>query len=353
MRFHFVRKIDDENLTEKFLVSAVFAVLGIRIFLSLAGYPQLGGSGLHFAHMLWGGVLMVLAIISSLLFLNNSVKNFVAILGGIGFGVFIDEVGKFITRDNNYFFRPTFSIIYVIFIFLYLFFRTFEKRTLRKDEYLANSIELLKETVINDLDIGERKKALFYLKKSDSGSELVILLKKLFYDLETIKPPKPNIFSFLKKFLEKGYFCIIQNSKFYKVVITLFILQAIVGVLAIFSLLAGGIFAFFSTYSFNFIFVYFSSYNRILLTLSNLLENYLVIKGVFVIRNSRNKAFRYFKRSLLVSIFFTQIFLFYENQLFAFLGLVFDIIFLNTVNFLLDKETLSENLKNGQDNSSP
>src|SRR5438105_3470241 len=29
---------------------------------ALSGYPQVGGHGLHIAHMLWGGLLMVLAI---------------------------------------------------------------------------------------------------------------------------------------------------------------------------------------------------------------------------------------------------------------------------------------------------
>ena len=48
---------------ENFFVSALFSVFAIRIFLSLTDYPQVGVGGLHIAHMLWGGFLMLIAII--------------------------------------------------------------------------------------------------------------------------------------------------------------------------------------------------------------------------------------------------------------------------------------------------
>ena len=53
-----IRNSDAGELLELFLVAAVCAVLGIRAFLAAAGYPQIGGSGLHIAHMLWGGGFM-------------------------------------------------------------------------------------------------------------------------------------------------------------------------------------------------------------------------------------------------------------------------------------------------------
>jgi len=49
----FIRNLDADVHLEIFLVAAVAAILGIRLYLKLAGYPQLGGGSLHIAHMLW------------------------------------------------------------------------------------------------------------------------------------------------------------------------------------------------------------------------------------------------------------------------------------------------------------
>ena len=114
-----IRNSDAGELLELFLVAAVCAVLGIRAFLAAAGYPQIGGSGLHIAHMLWGGGFMMIALILLFSFLSRSLDRVAAVLGGVGFGAFIDELGKFITSDNNYFFAPTIGLIYVIFISIF------------------------------------------------------------------------------------------------------------------------------------------------------------------------------------------------------------------------------------------
>ena len=53
-----VRSAESE-LLDTFLVSAVASVLVIRVFLEATGYPQLGGGGLHVAHVLWGGFGLV------------------------------------------------------------------------------------------------------------------------------------------------------------------------------------------------------------------------------------------------------------------------------------------------------
>lgn len=126
-----VRNGEVDTLLESFLVVAAVAFLGIRIYLALTNYPQLGGHGLHIAHMLWGGLLMLVGLILPLAFLGGRIRRAAAIFGGFGFGTFIDELGKFITSDNNYFFQPTVAIIYAIFVTLYLVFQAIEDRGAR------------------------------------------------------------------------------------------------------------------------------------------------------------------------------------------------------------------------------
>ena len=106
-----------------FLVCAVASVLGNRVFLIITGYPQLGNGTLHISHAIWGALMMAIAIIFAISFLAPSTRTFIAFLGGSGFGWFIDELGKFITRDVNYFFEPTIALIYIVFIVMYLVFR--------------------------------------------------------------------------------------------------------------------------------------------------------------------------------------------------------------------------------------
>src|SRR5438477_10875826 len=154
------RNVDLQLLFDAFLVSAVASILINRFSLFLLGYPQVGGRGLHIAHLLWGGLLLLIAFLCELLFLGRRRKMPIAVLGGIGFGLFIDELGKFITSDNNYFFRPTAAVVYVIFVLLFLTVRAVQRRRrLSSREYLANAIDILKDAALRDVDAGEVRRA--------------------------------------------------------------------------------------------------------------------------------------------------------------------------------------------------
>jgi hypothetical protein len=103
--------------------------------------------------MLWGGLLMLLALMLLLAFLNRSIEHAAAVIAGLGFGTFIDEIGKFVTSDNNYFYRPAISMIYAIFVLAYLVGRTLiGQRLLNQAEALANAVDLLARAPSGQVD---------------------------------------------------------------------------------------------------------------------------------------------------------------------------------------------------------
>lgn len=166
---------DDRALArfEIFLFSAVATVLLVRTLLAVAGYPQVGGGGLHIAHVLWGGLLLGLAIVLVEIFPGTEVRLRAAIIGGIGFGLFIDEVGKFLTKDVNYFFKPAIAIMYAVFIVFYFAVReVLQRRPLTDRRRLALAATAVADLALGQLDAAHRDYALRLLDGVDDTSGL-------------------------------------------------------------------------------------------------------------------------------------------------------------------------------------
>jgi hypothetical protein len=141
-------------------LSGIATVLVVRAFLSLTGYPQAGGATLHIAHLLWGGLLMLAGLLCALLFAGVGARAATAVLGGVGLGLFVDEVGKFITRRNDYFYRPAAAIIYLVFAALLVATSGLSgRRVMRDRQRLATAAQLAAAGVISGLTGRQRRAA--------------------------------------------------------------------------------------------------------------------------------------------------------------------------------------------------
>ena len=151
-----VKQNDADGFLLLMISSFGVTVILVRVFLELTGYPQIGDSTFHIAHMLWGGLLLIIAVSVVLIFANHWAYYLAALGGGIGTGLFIDEVGKFITQSNDYFYPLAFPIIYAFSVIgFWLYFRV--RKTAKRDTrtLLYHSFENLKEVLDDDLDASE------------------------------------------------------------------------------------------------------------------------------------------------------------------------------------------------------
>lgn len=135
-----VKRARAETYVLTTLVAFAASVIVTRVYLELTGYPQLGSGNLHIAHVLWGGLALYIAAFLPLTLLNRAALTWSAVFNGVGIGLFIDEVGKFITRDVDYFYPPAAPIIYAFFllsVLFYFFVRRPERHDARAELYRA------------------------------------------------------------------------------------------------------------------------------------------------------------------------------------------------------------------------
>lgn len=155
---------------EAFVIVAIATILLTRLYLQLTGYPQIGGGDLHIAHALWGGALMMLALLTGWLALGSGVRILTVVMGGIGFGLFLDEVGKFVTKDNDYFYGPSAEIMYVLVCLILVGARLVRVvRPLSAHECLASATAIAADGVARGLADHRREIGLSLLDQARAG----------------------------------------------------------------------------------------------------------------------------------------------------------------------------------------
>jgi len=383
----FARNIYAGSLLEIFMVTAVTAVLAIRFFLEITGYPQVGGGGLHIAHVLVGGFFMLASILILLIFLGNYPRSLAAFLGGFGFGAFIDELGKFITSDNNYFFKPTIGLIYITFILLFIFIRKISNvKYLTEKEKQVNFLEISKEAVLRG---DETYGKLLSRSMPETTKNERVFLKNLDKPVENPnKTPdllsssdlEPVFYTNLKRRVSNLYSLMIKKTWFTQLLITFFFVKSLVVLIEsiyinvnIQNTVFWAVFAFLVSLAIYVILISGisnmkkMSYSIILLVLT-LIFPYAVldltlpslslidwlhlgftflaaafsIAGILNIRKNRLKAYRLLESSVLIYIFFVHVFNFLEIELYGIFGLAVDLLTLIVLRYMIAQEIKNE-----------
>ncbi len=323
------------------MVSAVASVLLIRFYLELTDYPSVGGATLHIAHVLWGGLLMLAALVLLLAFLGRASRWWAAVLGGVGFGTFIDEVGKFVTRDNDYFYRPAVAMIYVVFVLAYVVMRSIHRRRAPAgEEYVVNALQELEEAAMHDLQREERERALHYLARARPGDPLAEGLTRLIVGLHEAPSRPAGRAERAAAELLRWYRRLTVRPAFWRALVVFFAAQVIVKLIHVGILLwypeAGtspfARFAFMSRRIDDY------ALPEWLQLGSSLLSAGFVTAGIVALRRSRQPALRLFQRSILISVFVTQVFMFYRSQWEALVVLAFNLLVLLALGYMRSHE---------------
>ncbi len=313
------------------LISAVVAVLVTRLYLTLAGFPKVGGGGLHIAHLLWGGLLMLAGLVVLLAILGKRAKRWAAVLGGLGFGLFVDELGKFVTDNNNYFFQPAIALIYVVFVALFLAFRAIERRSLSSDELLVNAADMLCEVILGGATRAEVVRARRLLDRSDFEGPLADSLRGAI-DSASRAPERVSPIAAAARVAWRTYDHLLEWPWFHRAIWLVFIAQAGLGLVAAVAVgwesmqndtppLQAGTLA------------------------ASVISLGLVVIGLIRLPMSRLDAYRWFERGVLVSVLITQVIIFWQDQLAALGGLAWDLALLTVLRFLVKQEEARVALK--------
>jgi len=345
-RRYFIRNMNAGTFLEIFMVSAVASILAIRAYLVIADYPQLGNSDLHIAHMLWGGVFMLVGIISLSMFLGKSAQYVGVICGGIGFGTFIDEVGKFITQDNDYFYQPSVSIIYVTFMVIFLAARNIQTRArYSRLEYLMNAIHELEEVAQSDLDKEEKEKVAGYLAECDQNDPLVSELKGALSKIELVPVPEQGYYVRLRTRLATFYRNIATTNWFKWVIIAFFGAQVAFNLFYVFVLVTLKLLSWdvlnvgiIESLAGELEKITFSDYAYLT---SSLFAAGLALWGLTLFIKSRLRAFQMFERSVMVSLFLTQVFIFFQAQFWGLAGLIIYLLVYVALRYIIARERLA------------
>ncbi len=178
-----LRDVNGAASAEAALIVAICTILVTRAYLAATGYPQLGTATVHIAHAVWGAAGMMVGLMLGWMFLGHRVRVISVVIGGIGFGLFLDEIGKFVTKSNDYFFQPAAAIMYTAILVLLVINRAIRDfRQPSREECLANAASIAADGVALGLGAHYRataERALTRAEELGANAESVAAIRTL------------------------------------------------------------------------------------------------------------------------------------------------------------------------------
>ncbi len=326
-----VRDLSSPYLTELWLVSAVATILAVRLYLELTGYPQVGGATLHIAHMLWGALAMVISFGMLLIMASAVWKPTAAIVGGFGFGLFIDELGKFITQDNDYFYRPAIALIYAVLVALFLITRTIDRiDKITPGDRMLYAAQCIDQLVIGRLDEEGREAGLRHLELSGNTTPLARKMREI---LEAAEVSAPASQSRLRAWRDRAfhlYWKMVGKHWLWRLVVLGFVLQALTFLGSLVLAVSNDRFDISDGLSLS----------ETGALISGLVAGALATYGlVMIARKHRLRGLKALVNSTLVTLLFGQFFAFASSQFAALWSLTLQLVILGVLRFWITSET--------------
>ena len=123
------------------IISYAATILLTRLYLNLTGFPAIYTEGLHIRHNLWGALFMAIGGVMALLFGGEAILPMIALLLGVGLGLFMDEIGEFLTVNLNYFWPGSYTLMYAAFLILVAIYIITRQRAVATDIQVRDALE--------------------------------------------------------------------------------------------------------------------------------------------------------------------------------------------------------------------
>lgn len=347
--FFSARRFDAHNIVLLFLIAAVTSVLGTRLFLTLTGYPQLSAGRLHISHALDGGLFMLFGILIMNCLYGKRALYGGTIVAGLGFGRFLDEIGKYMTRDNNYFFQPAVVLIYITFICLYYLYRYIQHNSPESERSLYYHIlENLDDIADENFTKRDRRRLFLLIKRLKKSrkrayamlaSTLETYVSSIPLQTEKIESRAGKVVTHIVSFFDTYA---PHKAIVFRSILALLIIYTVSGMVSSLGLLSLVLYrqGFVSTLRFQSEGFFFISQS-----ISQAVSGFFLLRGFFLLHKDKRNALEHFKIGLTINIFITHLFTFYIEQFSASVGLFVSILAYLVLESIIEHEETEDEFK--------